>query len=695
MAIVVRPAGYTGSLQRIIWNQGNAVSATAYLWGGGGGAGGADSASGGDGGGAGFSVVNFTVNEGDTIEVAVGGGGGGGQSSAGDAAGGSAGASYVADYLFNTRDAVTSPAVFPQFNSAWCTFLNTFGVWVNPTSAAVFDRTYTVNFPTTGNYQFTCCADNSARFFIDDVEAFYADNFTAPWTVGYSVTAGNHSLRILGTNTGGPGAVALTIGGGVSYSGGRGGNSGPAGSSGAGGGGGGATVLILNSGVIGLAGGGGAGGGGGNSGAATGGTAPGPNGQASPGENAGQNGTNKAQDGGGGGGGGGGYAGGNGGTTPGGDQGGYAGYYGSSQGNTTANPSGRTPGGTSNQYWSGAGRGGASNSGLGTTGYAMLEFDVSGIFVHNGGSFTPVNETYIKANGQWNSISSIYIKQGGVWIPVNGSIAPAFENVANSFGVNPRSGVQETQSGEVTDPGGTGGGTDGGGGGGGCFLAGTQIIMIDGTLKSIEDIVAGDIILEALSNNPARVIGIKTRAHDVDKWVFSLSQDTDPYITEEHPWYDDTNQLCAISDLAATLAPWLSPIKIVDVANKKKITEAVTVYNLMLETGESHYANGVRVNNIVKTGGSYILVQKGFLDQVTYENYVHNLENQNVSPAQQILIFNYMLKLTNYILQNNNVCSKILGKSLAWALKNRDSVYPYLNRWFKSRLRRWIFRKNI
>ena len=695
MAIVVRPAGYTGSLQSIIWNQGNAVPATAYLWGGGGGAGGADSASGGDGSGAGFSVVNFTVDEGDTIEVAVGGGGGGGQSSTGDAAGGSAGASYVSDYLFNTRDAVASPPVFPQFNSAWCTFLNTFGVWVNPTSAAVFDRTYTVNFPSTGNYQFTCCADNSAIFFVDGVEAFRADNFASPWTIGYPVDAGNHTVRILGNNTGGPGGVALTIGGGASYSGGRGGNSGPAGSSGAGGGGGGATVLILNSGVIGLAGGGGGGGGGGNSGAAAGGTAPGPNGQASSGDNAGQNGTNKAQDGGGGGGGGGGYAGGNGGTTPGGDQGGYAGYYGSSQGNTTANPSGRTPGGTNNQYWPGAGRGGASNSGLGTTGFAMLEFDVSGIFVHNGGSFTPVNETYIKANGQWNSIASIYIKQGGTWIPVNGSIAPAFENVANRFGVNPRSGVQETQSGEVTNPGGGSGDNDGGGGGGSCFLAGTQIIMIDGTLKSIENIVAGDIVLEALSLKPARVIGIKTRAHDVDKWVFSLSQDTDPYITEEHPWYDDTNQLCAISDLAATLAPWLGPIKIVDVANKKKITEAVTVYNLMLETGKSHYANGVRVSNIVKTGGSYILVQKGFLDQATYENYVHNLENQNVSPEQQILIFNYMIKLTNYVLHNDSIRSILLGRLLSWALRNRNTLYPYLDSWFKSRLRRWIFRKNI
>jgi hypothetical protein len=115
----------------------------------------------------------------------------------------------------------------------------------------------------------------------------------------------------------------------------------------------------------------------------------------------------------------------------------------------------------------------------------------------------------------------------------------------------------------------------------------------------------------------------------------------------------------------------------------------------MLETGESHYANGVKVNNIVKTGGTYALVYKGFLDQASYESHVYNEENQTVSPEQQTLIFNYTLKLTNYVLQNNNIRSKLLGKALSWALRNRDTLYPYLNKWFKSRLRRWIFRKNI
>jgi hypothetical protein len=68
---------------------------------------------GGAGGGAGYTQVNFVVNEGDIIEVAVGGKGTGGQKRASNGAGGSAGASYVTDFYFNTRDAASSPAGVP------------------------------------------------------------------------------------------------------------------------------------------------------------------------------------------------------------------------------------------------------------------------------------------------------------------------------------------------------------------------------------------------------------------------------------------------------------------------------------------------------------------------------------------------------------------------------------------------------
>lgn len=439
---VVRPAGYTGSLQRLVWNLGNNVPVTAYLWGGGGGGGGNDSNRGGTGGGGGYTRVQFTVNIGDVVEVAVGQGGGPGQSGASNAAGGYAGASYTADTIFNLRTVSSSPPVYPQFNSAYCTFLNTNGVWTNPTSAALFERSYTVNFPITGTYQFTACVDNYARFYVDDAEVFYADNFTKPYTIGYEVAAGNHTIRIAGVNTGGPGAVALTISQGVSYSGGRGGNAGGSGSSGAGGGGGGGTVVILNGTPIAAAAGGGGGGGGGNSGVAAGQNAPGDRGQGAVGETSGQNGSNKPGDGGGGGGGGGGWIGGNGGTTPSGDQGGYAGAYGLSS-SGYENPSAQNPGGRSNSYYrNGVAVGGTYNGGQGGNGYAVFEFEVPGTFVHTDGSFKPVIQTYINVNGTWRPVDSVYIKEAGVWSPVNGSYAPAFTNVSGRFGINPRTGVE-------------------------------------------------------------------------------------------------------------------------------------------------------------------------------------------------------------------------------------------------------------
>ena len=74
--IVVRELGYSGTTQSLIWDKGNNIPVRAYLWGGGGGGGGNDSAAGGTGGGGGFSEVNFTINAGDVLSVAVGGSGG-------------------------------------------------------------------------------------------------------------------------------------------------------------------------------------------------------------------------------------------------------------------------------------------------------------------------------------------------------------------------------------------------------------------------------------------------------------------------------------------------------------------------------------------------------------------------------------------------------------------------------------------
>jgi hypothetical protein len=462
---VVRPLSYTGTVESLTWSQGINVPVRAYLWGGGGGGGGDDSNPGGSGSGAGYAEVSFTLNSGDTIEVVVGGCGGPGASGVTGSGGGFAGASYLeipTGTVFNTRTTAASPPTFAQFNPNYCAFLNTYGVWESNTRTRDFDRSYTVSFPSTGLYTFTASADNSAVISMDGTPLFSSTSFANTFEQPVQVTAGTHTVRIQALNTGGPGSVALTISGGSNYSGSRGGNAGGAGTSGGGGGAGGATVLLLNGTVIAVAGGGGGGGGGGNTGAATGQSAPGPNGRAAFPINNGQNGTNNNGDGGGGGGGGGGYGGGNGGQTPGGDVGGQAGSFGGSYSSngSTSDPSNRQPAyqaSGAKYYNTERGAGGQPRS-QGTAGYAVLEFDVLGSFVKDTGAWQPIDTAYIKFNSIWRQIQAIYVKQAGVWQPIFGSFSPITNQNALQVGINPR---------EATGDAGQGGG------GGGCCVVST------------------------------------------------------------------------------------------------------------------------------------------------------------------------------------------------------------------------------
>jgi hypothetical protein len=439
MAELTRSLGFTNSIQRLVWPRGNNIPVTAYLWGGGGGGGGNDSGIGGAGSGGGFSKVSFFVNEGDVIDVAVGGAGGGGASRQSSAPGGSAGASIVSQQIFDTRSAVTSPPVIASTNTAYVSFLNTYGVWVNPTSARNFDRSYVVNFPFTGVYTLTTSCDNFAEIYIDDAFIGTAPGFKDTYALTATVDAGNRILRIIAVNTGGPGSVAVTINGGTSYSGGRGGRAGPSGSSGGGGGGGGATVLLRNGVPVAIAGGGGGGGGAGNRGTRNGDSAPGTAGHSGTGINAGQNGQQKSTDGGGGGGGGGGDRGGNGGFVRDGDQGAFAGAFGISLGENTDNPANQNAANRNNEFYVGSVGSGGSTASNGTSGYAVLTFDVPGIYVHGGTSFQPVQQAWIKNNDVWQEIRGTYIKINDIWVPVQGSQAPDFVRISGNFGISSRS----------------------------------------------------------------------------------------------------------------------------------------------------------------------------------------------------------------------------------------------------------------
>jgi hypothetical protein len=441
MATTTRFLGFTNGIQRLAWS-GPPGTIYAHLWGGGGGYGGSDSGGGGNGTGGGYAFDSFTVVDGDVIDVAVGGPGGNGLSGARGVGGGSAGASLSSSsLLFDTRTAVAFPPVGVYFNGNWGSFLNTYGIWEAGSDGFVnFERTYAVNFSTTGLYTFTFSVDNYGDVTVDGTTVISLsgnsrENYTRSYQTTVNISAGTRSVRVRGVNTSGPGSIAVTITGGATLSGGRGGNPGPSGFSGGGGGGGGATGILLNNTLLSAAGGGGGGGGGGRFSAGQ--SAPGTAGQANAGVYAGQDGQDHPGDGGGGGGGGGGWSGGNGGAIGGGDVGALAGSFGLGLA-PIENPTGVNPGGRSNQYFASGVAQGASASQPATAGYAAIVIETTGINVHNGGQFIPVQQTYINNAGTWQPVQSLYVKDGDIWKPVAGSLPPVFGLVPDTIGVNSR-----------------------------------------------------------------------------------------------------------------------------------------------------------------------------------------------------------------------------------------------------------------
>ena len=514
--------GYVGARQVFTWpsSAGFNNSITAYLWGGGGAGGGWDANNqGGQGSGSGFSRITFSAVPGDVLEVSVGGPGTPGGSSASYAYGGNPGSSLVTTgEIFNS---VNLPGTFRVTNPAYCTFLNNFGVWNVPGGGtAVFDYSISVNFPSSGEYTFDASVDNYGYVYLDGVEVCQAPTFTAAFSNRVFVPAGTYTLRMYGVNTGGPGSFGLVIAGGAAFSGGWGGRSGRAGSSGGGGGGGGATVLRKNGTVIGVAGGGGGGGGAGISSGTEPANAPGPFGQSSPGIDNGSDGGTRGGDGGGGGGGGGGWGGGNGGDQAPYDTWGYAGFFGGNLGNSGENPSGRTPGGTSSQFYPGGVGVGGTTRADGTPGYAVIQFDIQGTFINNNNTWSPVKQTWVNDNGVWKPAQAVYVKNNGVWEPVNGSLAPNFNIVDGAFGYASRKGPSSDDS-----------GGDGGTGGGGKIIC-TKLYELGLMSK---DIYLADQAFgaELVKRSPDIYNGYRAWAEIVVDWMDGQGPKMMPWMSDE------------------------------------------------------------------------------------------------------------------------------------------------------------------
>mgnify|MGYP003340215987 FL=1 len=117
--------------------------------------------------------------------------------------------------VFETRQQTNATA--QTWPYAWSEFMNSNAVWESDIFASEFIRSYSVTFPTSGNYTFVSQCDNSATVTLNGDQILSVSGFSgAPQITDIYINAGTYTLGInainAGPRTGGnPGGFALNI----------------------------------------------------------------------------------------------------------------------------------------------------------------------------------------------------------------------------------------------------------------------------------------------------------------------------------------------------------------------------------------------------------------------------------------------------------------------------------------------------
>ena len=143
-------------------------------------------------------------------------------------------------------------------------------------------------------------------------------------------------------------------------------------------------------------------------------------------------------------------------------------------------------------------------------------------------------------------------------------------------------------------------------GGSGCFVAGTPVLMADGSTRAIESLKPGDSIWagNGKSNEVQALIVIK---HEGKKFAFN--GDGNYFVTESHPFlttqgWKSLNPKASRKEVRGLKVSLLGvDDEILTVDSKVRInriqyrTNNQTVYNLMVDGDHEYFANGYRVHN--------------------------------------------------------------------------------------------------
>ena len=186
-----------------------------------------------------------------------------------------------------------------------------------------------------------------------------------------------------------------------------------------------------------------------------------------------------------------------------------------------------------------------------------------------------------------------------------------------------------------------------------CFVAGTQILLEDGTTKNIEDVVIGENVVSFdLKNHESKISKVlNIFSKKVEKIVqYEFLNGGTLKATLDHPIFVVDKGWCSYSsELSNSLYNLDAPIKTIEIGDIVKlyesedkvvkiniIEEPTNVYNLSeIETFHNYFANNVLVHNRCFVAGTKITLSDG-----TYKNI------EEISVGELVLTFNEKLNTT-------------------------------------------------
>ncbi|MBI4994646.1 hypothetical protein HZC21_03310 [Candidatus Peregrinibacteria bacterium] len=202
---------------------------------------------------------------------------------------------------------------------------------------------------------------------------------------------------------------------------------------------------------------------------------------------------------------------------------------------------------------------------------------------------------------------------------------------------------------------------------GGCFLAGTKILMSDGTFKSIEDIEAGDMILTrenefSLRLTPDKVVRVSK--HEVAEYLIINGF---LRVTPIHRMFINGEWKTAGE---AKTGDWFTDYKgnRVQISSMERHMSKVKVYNFATERLHTYFADGIYVHN--QKGGEDSRPRSNFLDTAYWNAFVETGSN-----GRGEVSFNVPDNLTTWVALGKNITrDTLVGEGQGEFLVTKDLI---------------------